>query len=225
MHLIEVIKHYEGASDPAHGIPHIAAVVREALLLNGGRLPLELVVTAAILHDIGREEELRTGEDHAVVGARWVREWGYGEEVVEAVREHRNSSGNPRGLLARIISDADKLVCFQVEAEAEREVAYRKARGMRGEEIVMDSYQFIRGWLPQALEKLKTVEGKRRGEDCGFYAASGKCGGLGQSTAAVPVIEGGEAGPLFYYGIPDAVFTQNYGSGGMLRTSPHGRCA
>ena len=165
MHLIEVIKHYEGASDPAHGIPHIAAVVREALLLNGGRLPLELVVTAAILHDIGREEELRTGEDHAVVGARWVRECGYGEEVVEAVREHRNSSGNPRGLLARIISDADKLVCFQVEAEAEREVAYRKARGMRGEEIVMDSYQFIRGWLPQALEKLKTVEGKRRGEE------------------------------------------------------------
>jgi hypothetical protein len=102
--------------DAAHGEGHVEAVRREARILAEKYAPemRELVDEAARLHDIGNAI---CRETHEIVGAavvatdpRMKQKWGKDLEVlVEAIREHRASTGNPQSVVARIISDADRL--------------------------------------------------------------------------------------------------------------------
>jgi putative nucleotidyltransferase with HDIG domain len=77
----------------AHIRAHSLVVSRVAQLLvrslnkTGLHLSPELTVAAALLHDIGKTESLKTGQDHAELGRQICRRHGL-QEVSELVAEH-----------------------------------------------------------------------------------------------------------------------------------------
>jgi uncharacterized protein len=118
-------KEMEGAS-PAHDINHVMRVYNLCLKLAKyePNVDLDILRTAALLHDIARTREDKTGHthvldvDHAVLGAEMsdkiLRELGYPEEKIERIKHciaaHRFRGGNPPNTIeAKILSDADKL--------------------------------------------------------------------------------------------------------------------
>jgi uncharacterized protein len=120
-----VEKEMEGAS-PAHDINHVLRVYRLCLELASYEqgVDLDVLKTAALVHDIARTREDREeyshalNVDHAVLGAeisdKILRELGYPEEKIESVKHciaaHRFRGGHlPKTIEAKILSDADKL--------------------------------------------------------------------------------------------------------------------
>ncbi len=114
---VEEARRYYLDARSSHDFDHVLRVLALAERIaraEGG--DLEVVRAAALLHDIGRAEEARTGEDHAQIGARRAREIlaGYPPEKVEAVAAaiaaHRFRAGPPPATPeARALFDADKL--------------------------------------------------------------------------------------------------------------------
>ncbi|NLT73683.1 MAG: HD domain-containing protein [Chloroflexi bacterium] len=113
----EQARAYYGDNDSAHDFDHVLRVTRiaERLALEEGA-DLEVVRTAALLHDIARAEQERTGISHAELGAQAARRilCGFPEDRVEAVtsaiRQHRfRGSDPPTSIEARVLYDADKL--------------------------------------------------------------------------------------------------------------------
>lgn len=104
-------------NDPAHGFDHVLRVLALAeRIAQAEGADLEIVHAAALLHDVGREEEARTGRCHAQLSAARAREVLRGhppervEAVAEAIAAHRFREGTPpRTLEAQVLYDADKL--------------------------------------------------------------------------------------------------------------------
>lgn len=104
-------------NDSAHGFDHVLRVtqIAERLAVEEGA-DLEIVRTAALLHDIGRAQQECTGISHAELGGKAAREIlaGHPPERVEAIaiaiEQHRFRVANPpTSLEARVLYDADKL--------------------------------------------------------------------------------------------------------------------
>lgn len=133
----EARRYYEGAHS-SHDFDHVLRVLALAEHIaraEGG--DLEVVQAAALLHDIGRAEEMRTGEDHAQIGARRAREILAGhppekvEAVVAAIAAHRfRGDPPPTTPEARALFDADKLDAMGAIGIA-RAFAYAGAHGQR----------------------------------------------------------------------------------------------
>ena len=79
---------------------------------------MRVLGAAALLHDIGRPKEEKTGKSHAILSGEMSREFlrdtGYEKDeianVVDAIRTHRFSENiEPNSLEGEILSDADKL--------------------------------------------------------------------------------------------------------------------
>ncbi len=79
---------------------------------------MQILLPAALLHDIARPREKETGLAHETEGARMAAEFlgsiGYDAAIIPAIaaaiRSHRFSTDQePEGLEAKILSDADKL--------------------------------------------------------------------------------------------------------------------
>lgn len=103
--------------DGGHDMKHLKEVRDFAMKLGKLYAPekLELIWVAATLHDIGLSVER---ENHEIHGAeifendenfRNTYSKEEFEEIVEAIREHRASSGNPVGVVSKIVSDSDKV--------------------------------------------------------------------------------------------------------------------
>lgn len=112
-------RYYEGA-DTAHDYHHVLRVLRLAERIGRAEgADMEILRTAALLHDIGRPEEIRDGVCHAQVGAEKAREilsdWPPDrvEAVAHAIATHRfRNDAAPRTLEAKVLYDADKLDCI-----------------------------------------------------------------------------------------------------------------
>ena len=101
--------------DPCHDVHHVERVARNAALLAKAEgADVEIVVTAAWLHDLdraGAADPLAAARAHlAAVNAPP----GFTERVLEAVERHKDKSFapggvRPRSLEAAVLSDADKL--------------------------------------------------------------------------------------------------------------------
>jgi uncharacterized protein len=110
------LKQYD-SFDPAHDRRHAEAVRQQAKLLAAKYYPgkEDLADLAGALHDIGLSKDREGHEQHGfdILSADELLKKNLApdelDEVLEAVREHRASSGNPSGMLAKIISDADRL--------------------------------------------------------------------------------------------------------------------
>lgn len=107
--------------DSAHDAQHVYRVLYAALLISG-EIPeadTELVIAAALLHDVGRREQFEDpARCHAQVGAEkayaFLRGLGWEEaraqRVRRAISQHRYRGDNPPDTLeGQILFDADKL--------------------------------------------------------------------------------------------------------------------
>jgi uncharacterized protein len=114
---LEQAREYYRDADPAHDFDHVLRVLALALRIGAAEgADLETLRVAALLHDIGRHEELTSGRCHAEVGAEKARiildDWPSHEveAVAEAVATHRfRNDASPKTLEAKVLFDADKL--------------------------------------------------------------------------------------------------------------------
>ena len=94
---------------PDRVIRHCEAVRRKALEIanelrqSGAVLDLEIIASAALLHDIARIQK-----EHAVAGADWLAALGY-PEVSEVIRSHHDFDGNAINEQA-VVYLADKVI-------------------------------------------------------------------------------------------------------------------
>lgn len=82
---VEILK---SLNCPSHLIHHSITVCKKAVQLssNFNEIDIELIKTGAILHDIGR---CRTnGINHAIVGAKMLKELGFGDDVANIALRH-----------------------------------------------------------------------------------------------------------------------------------------
>lgn len=102
--------------DVGHDMNHMEGVREYAIFLAEKYCPekLEVVYVSATLHDVGLSISRDKHEEHGyeIVKEDKVIESAYSEEdfnlILESIREHRASSGNPQSIVAKIVSDADK---------------------------------------------------------------------------------------------------------------------
>ncbi|MDD6050943.1 MAG: HD domain-containing protein [Clostridiales bacterium] len=110
--------------DSAHDRQHVYRVLNNALEIarDEENVNLDVLLAAAILHDVGRADELvDPAADHAVTGGerayQLLRQMGYEEafaaHVRQCIRTHRfRRADPPASIEAKILFDADKLdVC------------------------------------------------------------------------------------------------------------------
>ena len=89
----ECLEFLEKIKMPPHIRRHSILVAKVSLLLggllnrNGAKLDLSVIETGALLHDVGKEKSLATGEDHAVLGAKML-DGLVSPEAARVVREH-----------------------------------------------------------------------------------------------------------------------------------------
>jgi uncharacterized protein len=107
----------------AHNLDHVMRVYNLCLMISKyeENVDLEILIPAALLHDIARVEESedKTGKiDHAVLGSEIAEniliKLEYDREKIEKIKHciitHRFRTGNePRTLEAKILFDSDKL--------------------------------------------------------------------------------------------------------------------
>ncbi|MCG2768648.1 MAG: HD domain-containing protein, partial [Anaerolineae bacterium] len=112
----EARSHYQD-NDASHDFEHVRRVLRMAERIGAAEGAEMLILrTAALLHDVAREEKRRSGICHAQAGAKRARTIlaGHPEELViavaEAIATHRyRADAVPQSLEAQILYDADKL--------------------------------------------------------------------------------------------------------------------
>jgi len=119
---------------------------------------MEILRTAALLHDIGRAKEIRDGVCHAQVGAEKARQILTGwtsdnvEAVAHAIATHRfRNDAAPHTLEAKVLYDADKLDCIGAIGVA-RAYAIGGLMGQRLWAEVEPEYLQIR-WENRALAR------------------------------------------------------------------------
>lgn len=101
-----------------HGMEHLLEVARLAYIYDleeGAGIPARLIYAAALLHDIGRAEQYRSGRPHDICGAEIAEpilvECGFHEEerreILGAISAHRSGISG-KNTLADLICRADK---------------------------------------------------------------------------------------------------------------------
>jgi len=107
---------YDGA-EAVHDFDHVVRVLRLAeRIAEAEKADSAIVRTAALLHDMGREEAQAAGIDHAVFAATQARQLLMDfpatrvEAVIHAIAAHRfRTPPEPGTLEAKVLFDADKL--------------------------------------------------------------------------------------------------------------------
>ena len=105
---------------PSHGFDHVERVYRLAIrIAERENEDLELVKSAALLHDIARTNELNGkkechAEKGAEIAAPILKKFGYTSEqikiITDAIKTHRYKKQiNPTTMTGKILQDADKL--------------------------------------------------------------------------------------------------------------------
>jgi len=131
-------RRYYTSADTVHGFDHVLRVLALAERIGQAEgADLEIVRTAALLHDVGREQAEAEELDHAAFAAERAREILAGrpaakvEAVAHAIAAHRfRTNSEPATLEARVLSDADKLDAIGAVGVA-RAFAYGGAHGQR----------------------------------------------------------------------------------------------
>ena len=99
-------EHNQNESLVRHGIAVSAATAAYARRFNEDELKWRV---AGLLHDVDYEEH-PTIEEHGKVGARWLRDLGYPEDIVHATLAHNDYHGIPRDdLLSHVVFACDEL--------------------------------------------------------------------------------------------------------------------
>jgi len=179
------------AEGSGHDWDHTLRVMRQACrLARECGAQMDVVIAAALLHDVGRPQELadKGRSDHAAIGARMAAEilqqQGFGDgafrsHVADCIRTHRYRSrgtGRPETIEAQVLFDADKLDALGAIGLAR---AFHFA-GMTGARVHNTAAEAVAGesygredsaWreflvkLKHLPQKMLTIPGKRAAEE------------------------------------------------------------
>ena len=130
LHLLDELE--EERAFCRHGLTHLLDVARLMwidVLEQGLDLERETVYAAALLHDLGRAEQMQRGIPHEDAGAALAKsilpDTGFSAEeteaVIAAIRCHRGSApADAREMLGEILYRADKVcrLCWRCDARA-----------------------------------------------------------------------------------------------------------
>lgn len=102
--------------DKGHNRKHMLVVLNFAIILAEKYLPdqIDLVKIAAILHDIGLSKGRKDHEENGykiILHDAYLKKFLKKDEIqliADAVKEHRASTGNPKTVISKIVSDADR---------------------------------------------------------------------------------------------------------------------
>lgn len=114
----------EGVLRHARGVARVAEEAARIVDAAGVPVDVELVATAALLHDIDKLETRGDGGEHGLVAAQWLAEMGH-EELAPLVASHTVTSlldeeRFPRGWPSVIVSVADRHVAQEFMTIDER---------------------------------------------------------------------------------------------------------
>ena len=131
----------------------VAKEIAERLNQAGKKVDVEIIVAAALLHDVTKTRSLKTGEDHAETGAELLRQKGY-FAISEIVRQHVRldyEPSNERITEAEIVNYADKRVINRdvVGLQERREYIFKRYAGN-----YIDASELKRIW--DDTEKIET---------------------------------------------------------------------
>ena len=104
----------------------VATYLSEHLNRQNGRLHLDLIQAAALLHDITKTRSFKTRENHALTGGQMLAEQGY-PEVGELVRQHVRLDEYPKPVVLgelQIINYADKRVLHDQVVSLDKRLDY-----------------------------------------------------------------------------------------------------
>jgi uncharacterized protein len=140
---IEEARQYYTDSDAAHDFDHVLRVLVLAERIGQAEgAAMDIVRAAALLHDVARAEQERSGICHAKAGAERARQILAGhpadkvEAVAQAIASHRfRDKVVPKTLEAKVLYDADKLDAIGAIGIAR---AYAMA-GKRGQRLWAES--------------------------------------------------------------------------------------
>ena len=168
----------------SHSIEHIMRVYHLCLKIaeSEKNVDLDVLETAALLHDIGREKENRdkTGRvDHAIEGAKMankiLKKMNYPkiQEVEHCILAHRKRTEvEPETIEAKILFDADKIDCIGAIGVA-RNFMFA---GQHGQKLTMD-YQIPKKIYIDDVSKHNPIleyELALKGLDTKLYTKTGK---------------------------------------------------
>ena len=115
-----------------HIVVHSLQVCRVATFLTdhlnkqNGRLNLDLIQAAALLHDITKTRSFKTRENHALTGGQLLAEQGY-PEIGELVRQHIRLDEYPNPVVlaeSQILNYADKRVLHDQVVSLDKRMEY-----------------------------------------------------------------------------------------------------
>lgn len=170
--------------DSAHDIGHIQRVLDAALILaqREQKVDLDVLIAAALLHDIGREEQFKRGESHAAIGARMAKAFlieqgedeAFAAHVSACIRTHSfRQNDPPESIEAKLLYDADKLDVagaigiartFLYQGRVGEPVYSVGSNGevLGGDEKIPSFFSEYRHKLQKIGDRLLTAEGRRR---------------------------------------------------------------
>lgn len=150
----------------SHGFDHTLRVTRLCEIIGKNEnADLNILIPAALFHDIARPLEKKTGISHEIEGSRIAEEYlqniGYPRDlipfIIHAIRTHRFSSDLvPETLEAKILSDADKLDAIGAVGIARTFISAGERQG-----DIIDAMDHI----DEKLIKLKYMMYTRTGEE------------------------------------------------------------
>jgi len=142
---INTMRHYVKSvfMEPgSHGLDHVMRVVHLCEWIGKEEnADMEILLPAALFHDVARQKERENGIPHEEAGAlmaeRYLRSIQYDEErilkITQAIRTHRyRSTAKPKTREAQILSDADKLDAMGAVGIARTYPCGRTWRGYHG---------------------------------------------------------------------------------------------
>ena len=114
LQLLDIMDMPEHIQDHSVQVCRVALLIADGLIAAGIPINRDLVLAAALLHDITKPRSFKTGENHAKTGCEYLSNLGF-PEVGEIVRQHvmldhytETESADPSE--AEIINYADKRV-------------------------------------------------------------------------------------------------------------------
>jgi len=120
--------------DASHSTPHILTVLRNARYIKSkmdiSNKNWRLIRIAIMFHDIGNLINRKT---HEITSGQYFYGYTDGsttltqdekEIIVDAINNHRNSSGNPQHIVGKVVHDADNM--FDVDDIVKRTLLHNK---------------------------------------------------------------------------------------------------
>ncbi|MAF89251.1 MAG: HD domain-containing protein [archaeon] len=161
----------------AHGFDHTERVFQNSLIIGlTEHADLLTLLTAALLHDVGRDIEIAIGADHADASAHEAKDFLKSvnfpvakiKRVFEAIHGHRSSrEGKHAFLESRILSDADK-----IDSLGAIGIARVFTFGGKINRDVQDTIVYFKKRLDKVMMQLHTDRAKRMAEERYNYCVS-----------------------------------------------------